>query len=220
MNNISPQGAFTQCLWNSVEPIFEQIINCSFVTDLAEGTLSFESFAHYLSQDVLYLRQDNEALELAAKRATIPAHKLLFQQIANDGIAIENLMHKEYLFHFGIKESNVQSPVFKAYGEFLLQKAQTALFPIAAAALLPCFWIYGKTGEYIRQNQKAENPYQKFIDTYSGEEYDLYTRQFIVVVEQLGKEASETVQKAMLESFIQSTRFELLVFEEAANIYR
>ena len=76
-------------------PVFQQIINCRFVSGLADATLPREWFAHYLSQDVLYLQQDNEALELLSQRAPDEMEKDFFRQLAEDGIVVERAMQNE-----------------------------------------------------------------------------------------------------------------------------
>ncbi len=214
---VTAQGNFTKELWESTLPVFQQIINCRFISELADGTLPREWFAHYLSQDVLYLRQDNEALELLSQRATDETEKDFFRQLAEDGIAVEQAMQKEYFVYFNIQTAKEQSPVFGEYGRFLLHSAQNSSYPVALAALLPCFWLYGEVGQHIITHQVTDNPYQRFIDTYAGETYDKVTVRFIQLVEKYGQQASVNLKTQMKEAFLQSARFEYLVFAEAEN---
>jgi thiaminase/transcriptional activator TenA len=214
---VTAQGNFTKELWDATLPVFQQIINCRFVSGLADATLPREWFAHYLSQDVLYLQQDNKALELLSQRAPDEMEKDFFRQLAEDGIAVEQAMQNEYLAYFHIQEAKEQSPVFSEYGQFLLDAAQHYSYPVALAALLPCFWMYGEAGQHVITHQVANNPYQRFIDTYAGEAYDRVSVQFIQLLEKYGQQASESIRKEMKEAFLQSARFEYLVFEEAEN---
>ena len=101
------------------------------------------------------------------------------------------------------------------YGRFLLDVAQNSPYPVALAALLPCFWLYGEVGQHVTTYQVANNPYQKFINTYAGEAYDRVTVQFIQLLEKYGQQASVSTKEKMKEAFLQSARFEYLVFEEA-----
>ena len=86
---------------------------------------------------------------------------------------------------------------------------------IAAAALLPCFWVYYKVGNHIVSHYSKNNIYQKWIDTYQGEEYEMYTGKFIEIVEKLAAVLSEKEQSQMRQAFITSTRFELHFFNES-----
>lgn len=214
---VTAQGDFTRELWEATLPVFQQIINCRFVSGLADATLPQKWFAHYLSQDVLYLRQDNEALKFLSQRASDEKEKEFFRQLAEDGIAVEQAVQKEYMVYFDIQAAKEQSPVFSEYGRFLFHSAQKSPYPVALAALLPCFWLYGEVGQHVITHQAADNPYQKFIDTYAGEIYDRVTVHFIQLIEKHGQKSSESTKKEMREAFLLSARFEYQVFEEVEN---
>jgi thiaminase/transcriptional activator TenA len=218
MNHIQPTGYFTSDLWQAIEGIFRRILDCDFVVRLSGGTLSRVSFAHYLSQDILYLQQDNEALEILANRSFDGKYGEFFSQLAQDGIEIEKMMHDEYLDYFQIEEAGEQSTAFSAYGSFILRHAFLSPYPVAAAALLPCFWVYAETGMEIVNNSVKNNKYRKFIGTYSGDKYINYVEKYICIVEELGQEASPELQKRMKDAFIKATEFELAVFEESTDL--
>lgn len=77
------------------------------------------------------------------------------------------------------------------------------------AAVLPCFWIYKKVGDYIYQNQQlVNNPYQKWIDTYAGEEFGELTQRAIEITDNIARQSTEKQQQAMTEAFITASRLE------------
>ncbi len=215
---VSAQGEFTQTLWELVEPIYNQIINCQFVVELADATLPESCFAFYLSQDVLYLKQDNKALEMLCQRGSAETEKQFFKQLSQDGIAVEQAMRNDYLTFYNIQEAKQQSPAFKEYGSFILDNAANALYSVALAALLPCFWLYQKIGRYIISSQVKPNQYQKFIDTYIDESYDQVTNHFIQLVEDYGQQVSLELKDEMRNVFLKSAQYEYLVFKEVENI--
>lgn len=217
---ISAQGYFTEKLWQSITPVFNNIINCRFVVELANASLPQSCFAHYLSQDVLYLKQDNEAFKLISQRTSDKEEKQFFNNLANDSIAVEQTIRNEYLTEFNIREAKKQSPVFKKYGLFILDNAANAPYSVALAGLLPCFWLYGEIGKYIFRHQMPNNKYQKFIDTYSDESYDIITNRFIQLVEQYGQQATTVIKEQMNAAFQQSAQYEYLVFKEAENVFK
>jgi len=210
-------GEFTQEIWNNISDIYNDIINSKYVRDLASGSLAEESFKHYLSQDVLYIQKDTIALELISNRAIDKMEKDFFLKMSKDCMEIENILHNEFLDYFQVKAAKEQSPAFSAYSNFLLDQVNTAAFPVAVAALLPCFWVYGKVGNHILDTQSPNNKYQKFIDTYSGDEYINYTRQFINITESHGQKADSSLRQEIINAFITSSKHELLVFEESTN---
>lgn len=218
MSHFQLTGSFTSDLWQRIDHIFKKILDCNFVKRLSDGTLARESFAHYLSQDILYLRQDNEALNILAGRSLNEEYGDFFSRLAKDGIEIEKMMHDEYLDYFQIEEAIEQSLAFRIYGNFILKHAGFSPYPVAAAALLPCFWVYAETGMEIVNNSVKNNKYQKFIDTYSGDKFEDYVKKYISIAEELGQEASPELQKTMKDAFIKATEFELAVLIESGDL--
>jgi len=211
------KGPFTRQLWQAIEGIYSEAIDHQFVLGLANGDLLKSYFAHYLSQDVLYIKDDNRALTLVSERAINSEQKEFFKSLAEDGLAIEKALHDEFLEHFKIEEAQEKSPVIKAYTDFLLSHVEHSEYSIAVAALLPCFWLYNKVGAEIIKKSKPNNPYQKWIDTYQGDEYEDFTSQFIQILEDLAEKANATTLEKMKEAFVESARFELAFFEEAIS---
>lgn len=210
-------GPFTRKLWKTVQPVYEQIIHCMYIQSLVDGTLPHNWFAHYLSQDVLYIIDDSKALAVTAARATNPDEMYFFLQLAKDGLDIERALHDDFLELFTIPEAKEKSPAFDAYTAFILNHAFHAPYPVAVASLLPCFWVYYKTGEYVFNNTIDNNPYRKWINTYSGDEYIQYTKRFIHITENLGQKASAIIREQMENVFTEGTKHELQVLEEAAK---
>ena len=64
------------------------------------------------------------------------------------------------------------------------------------ACLLPCFWIYAEVGKDIYAQSVPDNPYQAWIDTYAGEEFNESVRRVIAAVDAAAAvAAAETVRK-------------------------
>jgi len=135
--------------------------------------------------------------------------------LANDGFLIEHELHNFFLKQFKVEEAKSKSPVIREYTDFLLNHSVKSSYPVAAAALLPCYWIYYVVGIHIGSNATENNIYQKWIDTYRGGDFGNYTKTFIQIVECLAENASETEKKQMHKVFVMATNFELSFFEEA-----
>ena len=214
---MNAKGIFTQLLWDSVNDIYNKMKTHPFVIQLANGTLPYSCFSHYLSQDILYIKDDAFALETLSKRALDKNEQDFFCAMANDAIEIERELHNDFLTHFKIKTPDKKSPVIKLYTDFLTKHASDMSYSVAASALLPCFWIYNQIGNYIVSKAVPDNVYQKWIDTYKGDEYEAYTLKFIEIVEALAQRYPENKQQ-MVESFKISTEYELMFFDEAINL--
>lgn len=218
MKNLQPKGEFTNNLWLSISDLLHKITVSDFVVNLANGSLKHSCFAHYLSQDIIYIREDNKALEQLSLRSEKELHKVFFHKLAEEGLAVEKALHDEFLDYFKVSEAFTQSPAFKSYCEFILRHAHSSPLPVAAAALLPCFWLYARIGKTISSKSIENNKYQKFIDTYSGEEFEKYVEQYISIVEELGQSSDLKIKEMMTNVFIEASRYELLIFEEAIKM--
>ena len=208
-------GVFTESLWNDAFSIYQQLIAHPFITKLADGTLPKSCFAHYLSQDILYLKADNLALEKLSKRAREKKEQDFFALLAKDGLEIEHALHNDYLAYFNVKAAKKKSAVIEQYASFLISHSENSPYEVAAASLLPCFWVYNKVGNKIVSKSIQNNPYRKWLDTYKGDEYIWYTEKFIETIEDLMNKASDDTRTKMKDAFVISTEFELAFFEES-----
>lgn len=212
---IGSAGPFTKTLLHAVQPVMRELLTHPFTVQLAEGSLPSRCFAHYLSQDILYLHDDTAALELLATRAPSAAERIFFNALAVDGVEIERTLHAEFLHHFQVHPAVRKSYVVDQYTTFLLHHARNEPYAVAAAALLSCFWVYGLVGNHIVATAAHGNRYQKWIDTYHGAEYTAYTQRFIEIIEELGGRQPKSEQEKMTSAFFQATSYELQFFAES-----
>lgn len=209
-------GPFTSKLWQASLPIFKQIVDCEFLRQLSDGSLNKGSFAHFLTQDILYLKKDADALGRLAKRSDCEDDKAFFSELEQDGLEIEFILQDEYLTYYQLEAATNQSPAFGAYSNFLLKHSQESTYINALIALLPCFWLYSSMNIHSSDNKISNNPYQKFIDTYAGDEYREYTKRFLGIVEKHAENCKN--EKIALEIFRQGMQHELNLFVESAYV--
>ncbi|MFA8450238.1 MAG: TenA family protein [Bacteroidales bacterium] len=211
----TPQNRqFSDVLWDSIRPIYKEIIHCDFIQKLTKGKLERDAFDYYLSQDSLYLIDDYKAFKILSDRVTQKDHKVFFHAIATHAITAEQEMHQSYLGSNSSSNQIVKSETTTEYTNLLLDHANNSPTAVAAAALLPCFWIYYELGNYLIENSSSQNPYQNWIDTYKGASYEKQVRQFITIVNQMAKDSNEDVQKQMIRAFIQASKLELDFFKQ------
>src|SRR3954453_5816944 len=144
---------FTDAMWAEIRPIYDAILGLPFNRELAAGTLSRERFSFYMVQDAHYLGAFARALATAAAKATTPEAQVKFAKSAHDAIVVERALHEGFFRDFGITPERFAatrpSPTCAGYGDFLLAIAYQHPFPIAVAALLPCFQIYYEVGRHL-----------------------------------------------------------------------
>jgi thiaminase/transcriptional activator TenA len=213
----------TDELWRDTLPVFEAILRHPFIAELTDGSLSRERFVFYMQQDAQYLRDFSRALALTGSRLPDAAASQSFLGFAQGAMTVEGLLHESYFKQFGVVPGEGKAPACFAYTQFLLATAATAPIAEAAAALLPCFWIYREVGKEIVRRTEGRlegNPYARWIETYSGVEFDVSVTRAIEVVEALSAEATASDRHAMRAAYERSARLEWMFWDSAYRMER
>lgn len=200
---------FTDQLWQSIKPIYEEILAHNFIQELATGKLELNTFIHYLQQDALYLIDYSRALAATAVKARNNQHFLICLQFAEKAAHTEISLHYDFFKQYNIKPVTEKSLACLAYTQFLLATTTQQCFAQSMAALLPCFWIYREVGKYIKSIAAPNNPYQTWIDTYSGIEFDRAVEKAIAITNEAAEHVGKAIQSQMQELFIISSKLEL-----------
>ncbi|RRA99958.1 thiaminase II [Larkinella rosea] len=206
---------FTEHLWKTALPVYEKIQAHPFNQELKTGTLPVETFKFYIYQDSLYLADFARALAVAGTRAGTSEELLAFLQFAQNAILVERALHESYFSEYKIDFSSCKAPGCFAYTNYLLAASAYESYEVAVAALLPCFWIYKKVGDFVYAHQTAPNPYQNWIDAYAGEEFAVAVTKILAIVDRLGEQASESVRNRMTEAYLTSSRLEYIFWDSA-----
>ena len=210
---------FTDMFRQEAEPIYQAIIKHPFNQELANGTLAREKFAFYMQQDALYLADFGRALAIIGSRAITPERMLDFVKFAEGAVVVERALHEAYFKLFDIRHPTPEkSPSCFAYTNFLIATTTHRSYEEGIAALLPCFWIYREVGRHIFQNAAVNNPYQKWIDTYAGEEFSLAVDKAIEITDETARTTSENARGLMKESFVKSCRLEWMFWDSAYRL--
>ncbi len=209
---------FTESAWAHVAPVYQKILDHPFNQELTRGTLERERFQFYMKQDSLYLVDFARALALAASRATTPDDIVLLLEFSKGAIVAERGLHQYYFELFDITLDVDKAPACFAYTNFLLETCSHKSYEEGIAALLPCFWVYREVGLHIHQNAAPENPYQKWIDTYSGEEFANIVDDAIDLTDRVAANANALQVDRMTQAFIHSTRLEWMFWDSAYRL--
>ena len=104
------------------------------------------------------------------------------------------------------------------YVSYLLRTAALAPFPVVLAALLPCFWIYLEVGKHIHARAAKPNPYQAWIDTYAGDEFENAVRAVIATTDEVADRASQDTLESMHTAFTRATQLEWIFWDSAYRL--
>lgn len=215
-----PDREFSARLWRSIEATtYRRIADHPFVTGLADGTLARECFEFYVIQDAHYLADYGRALALAAARSPGAEHVALFASHAAQAIEVERALHRETLDALGIDRATVAAtppaPTTVAYGDHLLRVCALGDYHEAVCALLPCYWIYLEIGRRLAEHGSPDSAYQRWIDTYSGEEFAVLVRPVISLTDAIGRSLTDDQRSAGAARFARSSAYELRFWEMA-----
>lgn len=214
--------SFSADAWQRNVPLYETILRMPFNAELAEGRLREACFRHYMIQDAHYLEGFARALSLASAKGHHTDHVVHFAGAAQTAIVVERSLHADYFVKFGISPSDFAaaqpSPVCDHYVSWLLRTAALEPFEVGIAALLPCFWIYREVGKHILATAKRANPYQAWIDTYAGEEFERAVDAVIAVADDIASGASPRTLEAMQRAFGRAMQLEWMFWDSAYRL--
>lgn len=213
---IKPAGPFTAGLWQYAAEVWQQITRLPFIRDLGSGDLDAQDFAFYLNQDSHYLREYSRALAAVSNTAPTPEAQVFFAQSSAVCILTESQLHRDWLSgHTGAgAESGWPSPVTRAYTDFLRATATGDDYVVAAAAVLPCYWLYAEVG-YLFPEPAADHPYRAWLETYSDEEFVKSVRQAIQLAEDALTAATPAQRKHAYQAFFYAAVHEREFFDQA-----
>jgi thiaminase/transcriptional activator TenA len=209
--------SFSADLWDSIGDIYSAILAHPFIKGLTDGTLPAESFAFYVVQDGLYLKQYASALAAVASRAPRPAAMRMFAGHAADAVAVEQELHAKLLPELGISAAAAAAaepaPTNLAYTSYLLATIRGGTYAEGVGAVLPCYWIYGEVGKELVRQGSPDSRYQRWIDTYGGEEFGEVVRDVIAEADTVGALLSEAERALVRRHFRTTSRYEWMFWD-------
>ncbi|MDQ3772309.1 MAG: thiaminase II [Actinomycetota bacterium] len=208
---------FTQELWKSITPVYEAILEHPFLMGLADGTLDEKAFRFYVIQDAHYLRDYARALSICSARSPQEEDILMFAHHAAGAIEVERSLHESFFTDFGVSEAEVRAepvaPTTLAYTSYLVATAYGGDFSDALAAVLPCYWIYWEVGKKLLESASPNPLYQRWIDTYGGEEFGDIVTEVLRLTDRVGAAASDEQRRRMTEHFATTSRYEWMFWD-------
>lgn len=210
----------SELAWHKSQDVVRAIKNHPFNIEMATGDLAIDKFAYYIEQDTLYLRDFARSLAMIASRAPLEYMRECLSFADNALIAEQEVVHSFFRKTFNSEILQIMkglTPATLSYTSYLLQVCSREPLEIAIAAVLPCFWVYREIGLLIASKTKAQNPYSRWIDTYSGEEFAQGTKKAIDIFDQVALKASAEIQDQMIDAFYKSTVLEWHFWNDAYN---
>lgn len=212
---------FTDRLWKSVGPIWEQTHKHPFVTGLGCGTLPVDSFKFYMKQDYVYLIDYAKMFALASTKAydlTTSARFAALQEATLNG---EMELHREYAERFGISREELEATkpsfVMLAYTSYMLRVAHQGSLAELVSSLLPCTWSYWEIGKHLAKVEGAleHELYGEWVRMYSSDEFGQLAIWLIDIMNELADGKNEQELARLEEHFLYTTKMEYMFWDMA-----
>ena len=189
-----------------------------FITRLADGSLPREAFLAYVAQDSLYLGEYARVLARLSTLAPDPAAQRFWLHAAQGALIGELELHRDRLDGAPI---GAPSPTTTGYTNHLVASCSDE-YAVAAAAALPCFWMYSDIGTRLFRGELGEracdpeHPYAEWIAAYDDAAFAADTEAAIALVTELAAAARPDLRKRMWEAFRISAEWEHDFFAQTA----
>jgi thiaminase/transcriptional activator TenA len=214
MTDQTAAGGLAGELWQGIGDIYAAILAHPFVTGLTDGSLPAASFAFYVVQDTLYLRDYARALAALASRAPDAAGTEMFARHAAEVGTVERALHESLLADLGIGAASAEpAPTTAAYTSYLLATVAHGSYAEGVAAVLPCYWIYREVGRELLAAGSPDPRYQRWIDTYGGAEFGATVEEVLAVTGRLGAVAGPAERALMHRHFRVTSRYEWMFWD-------
>ncbi len=207
--------------WAALAHIYEKIVAHPFIGELKGGTLAEEKFAYYIRQDSLYLADFGKLLAVIASQLDEPEHVQTYLGFASEAISVETALHKTLFQKFNVNPAAEKSPSCLFYTSFLHAQVATRTVAVAMAAVLPCFWIYKKVGDYLLESQTpGENKYWDWMDTYGGEAFARSVDKAIKTTDEVAADCPVERRRQMTAASVTAAKMEWLFWDGAYRLER
>jgi thiaminase/transcriptional activator TenA len=207
----------SEIVWKRASKVYKMIIDHPFNQELMDGSLDRNKFNFYIKQDSLFLKDFSKSLATIASRLDKSTHIEKFLHFAQNTISAEQMIVNKYIGCNG-DEAYLPSPATLSYKNFLQYICVAEPISVAVAGVLPCFWIYLKVGQYIFKNSINNNPYEKWISTYSNEQFAADVSIVISIFDELANNSSKQTKEKMSEAFYQSSMHEYHFWNDAYEL--
>lgn len=209
--------SLTAELWSDITDIYDSILVHPFIAGLTDGTLPPESFAFYIVQDALYLRQYAAALAAVASRAPSAEAAAMFARHSAQAVATELGLHACLLPEFGIDPRGIAAaepaPTNLAYTSYVLSVIRGGSYAEGLGAVLPCYWIYWEVGKELVRRGSPDPRFQRWIDTYGGEEFGTVVREVLAEADATGAFLSNAERARVRRHFRATSRYEWMFWD-------
>ena len=216
--------AFTDRLFEKVEPVWKSYLEHPFVKGIGEGTVDEEKFIHYMQQDYVYLIEYSRVFAIGASKAKDLRTMTIFANLLHGTMNYEMDLHREYAAKFGISKEELgttePSATMTAYTSYMLSQSQLGDVENAIAAVLACAWSYHYIGKELAMWPGAldHELYGNWVRMYSSDEFAKIAENCKELINDIAQDKSEEELKALEDIVLRTSYFEYMFWDMAENM--
>ncbi len=198
--------------------VVNSIYEHEFIKQLATGHLDAKIFRYYLEQDAYYLYEFSRCLSVIASKCE-KTYTAVFISMAKEALSELDVIHEYFVKYIDCKNIAEISPANLFYTSYLRSVCSMEAVSVGIASVIPCFWVYYEVGKYLSANNiRDNNPYSKWISAYTGENFKKAADTSIRILDEYSLRESEQTQKKMQTAFFNSTKLELMFWDDAYHL--
>ncbi len=213
--------AFTQRLYESTRPVWDEQMGHPFVRALGEGTLPQSRFAYYIKQDALFLGEFAKTFAYATTRTDDPHRMQKFAEMLVNTLLVERALHHSSGAKLGLTSAQMaateMAPTTYAYTRHLLHISATGSLSDLVTAILPCMWIYAEVGRQFQAQglPTEDHTYRDWLLTYASPEFQEDAGWLRSVLDEDAAGLDESHLHRLEQIFMTSSRYEWMFWEMA-----
>ena len=210
---------FSEHLRQRADASWQASFDHPFVTGIADGSLSLDSFRYYVLNDAYYLSVFAKVQALGSAKANdlYTSSRMAFH--AQGTYEAELSLHANFSKVLGIIEEEraafEPSPTAYAYATHLISVGYTGTLGEIIAALLPCYWLYWEIGLRLQGATPEEPIYQEWIKAYGGDWFSTLVQEQIDRLDALAEHATAEERARMERHFLISSQYEYSFWQMA-----
>ena len=204
--------------WESSKEIVERLKKHKFIQELIDGSLDEKIFKEYISQDIMYCEIFNSEMKKLSEKLDKEDYKNKLEEFSKSKSSI--IMREQFQKSFNLSPSVIKNNICQKYTSLIVDSVENHSIQEGLSSMLACYWVYYEVGNYIHQNQKKDNKYNKYqswIDNYGNPNYGKKVNCYKNICDYYASLKPDKKEE-MKKIFIQCVKYEYDFFEEAYDL--
>jgi thiaminase/transcriptional activator TenA len=213
--------SFSAELKENALPAWQALERHPFVAQMADGSLSLDSFRFYIDQNLLYLPEYARALSLGIVASADGKELVWFTKAVDNIVHVEipeNELLRDRVSQLGghsHPHSHVMAPATLAYTSYLIATASRTDALGVMALILPCAWTYQDIA-LANKSSAAEHPvYGEWLRFFSTDDYDTLVQGLCADMDSLAARADSHRRAEVSHIFTTGVRLEQAFWDMA-----